>query len=82
MNRVVALTIVLLAVLAPPLAMATAHCLAGDCDGFCVSAIAPAPLEIAATASLKSATAARPPVLVTAPARLTEPPPRSLRATV
>ena len=82
MGRVVAITIVLLAVLVPPLAMATAHCLAGDCEGFCVSAIAPAPVVIAATLSLAFAAGDRPAVILAAPVRLSEPPPRPLPVTV
>jgi hypothetical protein len=82
MCRVVSLMIVLLAVLAPPLAMATAHCLAGDCEGFCVSAIAPAPTVIAAAGLLAFATADRSPIILSRPLRLSEPPPRLLRSTV
>ena len=82
MSRVVAITIVLLAVLAPPLAMATAHCLAGDCEGFCVSAIAPAPIVMAPILSLARATGDRPAVILAAPVRLSEPPPRPLPITV
>lgn len=82
MSRVVAIVIVLLAVLAPPLAMATAHCLAGDCEGFCVSVIAPAPVVMAAGAALVFTTADRPAFILAAPVRLSEPPPRPLRATV
>ena len=82
MHRVVATAIVLLAVLAPPLAMATAHCLAGDCEGFCVSAIAAAPVAIVTTAAVVSATADPAAVILTPPVRLSAPPPRSLRAAV
>ena len=82
MSRVLALTLVLLAVLAPPLAMATAHCLAGDCQGFCVSAVAPAPTMTIVIAGVASATADSAPAVLTAPLRLSEPPPRSLRTTV
>ena len=82
MSRVIAVAIVLLAVLAPPLAMATAHCLAGDCEGFCVSAIAPAPVVIVTIAAAVSATADPAAVILAPPVRLSEPPPRSLRATV
>jgi hypothetical protein len=82
MSRVVAVTLVLLAVLAPPLAMATAHCLAGDCEGFCVSAVAPAPTMIAAIADVLFATAESVATVPSAPIRLSEPPPRSLHATV
>ena len=82
MSRVVALTLVLLALLAPPLAMATAHCLGGDCEGFCVSAVAPAPTMISAIAAVASATADPVAAILTAPLRLPEPPPRSLHTTV
>ena len=82
MSRVVAITIVLLAVLAPPLAMATAHCLAGDCEGFCVSAIAPAPVVIVTITAVVPAPADPAAVILTPLVRLSEPPPRSLRATV
>jgi hypothetical protein len=82
MNRAIAVTLVLLAVLAPPLAMATAHCLAGDCEGFCVSAVAPARAMISAITIVASATADRAVAVLTAPLRLSEPPPRSLAATV
>ena len=82
MSRVVALTLVLLAVLAPPLAMATAHCLAGDCEGFCVSAVAPAPTMVTAIMALAAAPDDPAAALLTAPVRLSEPPPRSLHATV
>ena len=82
MTRVVAIAIVLLAVLMPPLAMATAHCLAGDCEGFCVSAIAVAPVMMAAATSLALAAPDRPAFILAAPVRLFEPPPRPLRATV
>jgi len=80
MSRVVALTLVLLAVLAPPLAMATAHCLAGDCEGFCVSA--PAPTMIAAIVDVMFATAESVAAVPSVLLRLSEPPPRSLRTTV
>jgi hypothetical protein len=82
MLRGVSLMIVLLAVLTPPLAMATAHCLAGDCEGFCVSALAPAPPVIVAAGLLASATADRSVSPFSRPLRLTEPPPRPLAATV
>jgi hypothetical protein len=82
MSRVVALTLVVLAVLVSPLAMATAHCLAGDCEGFCVSAVAPAPTMITAIAAVVSATADPAAAILTVPIRLSEPPPRSLHATV
>jgi len=82
MNRTMAVTLVLLAVLAPPLAMATAHCLAGDCDGFCVSAIAPAPTMIAAIVEVMFATVESVAAVPTVPLRLSEPPPRSLHTTV
>ena len=82
MSRVVATAILLLAVLAPPLAMATAHCLAGDCEGFCVSAIAPAPVVIVTIGAVVSATADPAAVILAPPVRLSEPPPRSFRTTV
>jgi hypothetical protein len=82
MSRVAALTLVLFALLAPPLAMATAHCLAGDCEGFCVPALAPAVAVIAGVTAVVSAATDPAAVLLTAPIRLSEPPPRSLRPTV
>lgn len=82
MSRAVALTLLLLAVLAPPLAMMTAHCLAGDCQGFCVSAVAPAPTMIPAITAVTSATADPAAGLLTVSLRLSEPPPRSLHTTV
>lgn len=82
MLRAVSLVIVLLAAVAPPLAMATAHCLAGDCEGFCVSALAPAPAVIVAAGLLAFTTADRSVSAFSGPLRLLEPPPRPLRATV
>lgn len=82
MFRVVSLMIVLLAVVAPPLAMATAHCLEGGCEGFCISAIAPVATGIVAAGLLAFATDDRPALLLSSPLRLSEPPPRSLVPTV
>jgi hypothetical protein len=82
MFRTVSLVIVLLAVLAPPLDMATAHCLEGGCEGFCISAIAPAPTIVVAADMLAFATDDRSPSLLSSPLRLSEPPPRPLRTTV
>jgi hypothetical protein len=82
MSRAVALTLALLALAMPPLALATAHCLAGDCEGFCVSSIAPAPARIPILAAVMSATADPATTVLTAPVRLSEPPPRRLHSTV
>ena len=82
MNCAIAVTLVLLAALAPPLAMATAHCLAGDCEGFCVSAVAPAPTMIAAIVDVMFATTESVAAVPSVSLRLSEPPPRSLHATV
>jgi len=82
MLRAVSLMIVLLAVVAPPLAMATAHCLAGGCEGFCISAVAPASTVVVAAGLLAFAIADRSASPFSSPLRLLEPPPRPLRATV
>jgi hypothetical protein len=82
MSRAVALTLALLALVMSPLAMATAHCLAGDCEGFCVSSVAQAPAMIRVVAAGVPATADPSTTALTAPLRLSEPPPRRLPSTV
>lgn len=81
-RRLMAVVIVLLAVLAPTLALASMHCLTADCDGPCVAAVT-ASLVVIAIASLVSLAAPERASIVRSVAiRLPELPPRRLHSAV
>jgi hypothetical protein len=82
MTRATAVILVILAVLATPVAMASAHCLAGDCEGFCVSAVAPTPMRVTVIMAVVSAASEPLLCILTTPPRPSEPPPRPSRPTV
>jgi hypothetical protein len=80
MTRLTAILMVVLAVLAPTLALASTHCLVADCDGPCVPGVTTITLvlTVALVAAAPAITAPR----VASPAlRLLEQPPRPLPVT-